>query len=393
MQVVSSGAREGPSSLIICRITATLLTPFLEFIFPRIAMSSNQDNENPPSESAVLGEELLPPVEPPSARFILQLFVIPAIIVLCVVLLWLLVTTMASKGADDPAKIVSALRGSNQARWQKALNLANMLNNPRYQQLKSNRELAGELAQLLEEEVEAEATDENSIQLRYYLCRVLGEFQVDEGLGVLLNTARTDVERDVRREAINALAVLSDTFQNKAEPETLYHEKLTEVFQQLASDKDDLIRSQTAFALGVFVRQPDSPPEWTQELEVLADDLYSDARYNAALALAQIGNAKAAEALAEMLSPEALKLSLDTENLEFNAELTPALQTQKRDTILKNALIGMDTLLNKNSDFDSASLIAAIQNFIENAEQWELAGPLPEGIIDLAKDIQQRHSS
>src|SRR5690242_6222897 len=36
-----------------------------------------------------LGEELLPPVEQPSARFIVQLFVVPALIVVLIVGVWL----------------------------------------------------------------------------------------------------------------------------------------------------------------------------------------------------------------------------------------------------------------------------------------------------------------
>ena len=40
-----------------------------------------QDRETRP----LVGDELLPPVEPPSAGFIVQLFVIPAVIVLIIV--------------------------------------------------------------------------------------------------------------------------------------------------------------------------------------------------------------------------------------------------------------------------------------------------------------------
>ncbi|MGI9429998.1 MAG: hypothetical protein ACR2NM_15155, partial [Bythopirellula sp.] len=169
-------------------------------------MSSNPASEKSPPQSPtatpVTADELLPPVEPPSAGFIIQLFVVPAVIVLAVVLLWLLVTTLATQGDQDPTKIVAALRSSNQARWQKADELANMLRlEKRYPELKRNAELASQLAVLLDEEVTAGLDDKNSISLRYYLCRVLGEFYVDDGLEVLLKTARADPERDVRREA------------------------------------------------------------------------------------------------------------------------------------------------------------------------------------------------
>jgi hypothetical protein len=52
--------------------------------------SSLFSNEPPKIESRPpLGEDLLPPVEQPSARFIIQLFVVPALIVALIVAVWL----------------------------------------------------------------------------------------------------------------------------------------------------------------------------------------------------------------------------------------------------------------------------------------------------------------
>ena len=258
-------------------------------------MSSNPDSDDPaagpPTGASVSPDELLPPVEPPSGGFILQLFVIPAIIVLAVVLLGLLFTTLATQGDQDPAKIVAALRSSNQARWQKADELANMMRlEKRYPELKHNAELADQLAQLLDEQVDKGLDDKNSISLRYYLCRVLGEFYVNNGVEVLLKTAREDQERDIRREAINALAVLSHTLAEKDPRESIQHPEFVTTVSALANDQDDLVRSQTAFALGVFTLSPDFDPQLMTELERLVDDLYSDSRYNAALGLARQGN-------------------------------------------------------------------------------------------------------
>src|SRR5439155_23866789 len=58
--------------------------------FERMNDSSLFSNEHRTIESRPpLGEELLPPVEPPSARFIIQLFVVPALIVALIVAVWL----------------------------------------------------------------------------------------------------------------------------------------------------------------------------------------------------------------------------------------------------------------------------------------------------------------
>jgi len=326
-------------------------------------------------QTALTTDQLLPPVEPPSAGFILQLFVVPAVIVLAVVLLWLLVTTLATQGDQDPKKIVAALRSSNQARWQKADELANMLRlEQRYPKLKHNAELASQLAQLLDEEVEAKLEDQNSINLRYYLCRVLGEFYVDDGVEVLLKTARKDPQRDIRREAINALAVLSQTFSELEPPKFLEHPELVETLVALANDEDDLVRSQTAFALGVFSAASDVDPRLAAELEKLVDDLYSDARYNAALGLARQGNLLSAEAVTEMFDPEALALNTAREK-------TPALQAFKRDTIIANALQAAQQLLEKNPTADFSELRAAAEQLVKSASTW-LPQPLPPSLVE-----------
>ncbi len=349
-------------------------------------MSSNPVSENPTNEqqtaAPVSADELLPPIEPPSGGFILQLFVIPAVIVLGVMLLGLLFTILATQGDQDPMKIVAALRGSNQVRWQKANELANMLRpgmEERYPGIKHKRELAVELAKLLDEQVEAGLDDKNSISLRYYLCRVLGEFHVDDGVEVLLKTAREDPERDVRREAINALAVISHSLKELEPPSTVEHPQLVETFRALANDEDDLLRSQTAFALGVFVMSPDADPLLMSELELLVDDLYSDARYNAALGLARQGNLKAAAAVTEMFDPEALVMNT-------KKEATPALQAFKRDTILKNALDAVRLLIEKNPEADLAKLQDVVKQFAESSAKWEPT-PVPESLVKRAREL------
>lgn len=344
-------------------------------------MSSNPEPENPSGPAGpVSPEELLPPVEPPSAGFIIQLFVVPAIIVLAVVLLWLLVTTLATQGEQDPTKIVAALRGSNQARWQKAEELANMLRlEQRYPELKHNGQLATELAKLLDELVDEGGDDKNSVTLRYYLARVLGEFYVQDGVEVLLKTAREDQDLDVRREAINALAVLSQALSELDPPQSVEHTELVETLTSLANDQDDLIRSQTAFALGVFAKAPDADPQFTMELEKLVDDLYSDARYNAALGLARKGNLRAVGAVAEMFDPEALAMSTVKET-------TPALQEFKRNTLLDNGLKAAKTLMEKHPEAELTQLRQAIEQFAETGDSWQPA-PAPPSLIARAKQL------
>lgn len=346
-------------------------------------MSSNPINSHSDvNESEPLSaNEILPPVEPPNARFILQLFIVPGLIVLAVFLLVLVIGWMRST-QEDPIAKVHALRMGNQARWQQAFELAQMLmkNGEDSPSLRENTELAGEIALLLDEQLEAAYSDDNSISLRYFLCRILGEFTVDEGTEVLLKVARTDSERDVRREAINALAVLGNNFNNRTPPQTLTHPKLVETFLDLANDRDDLIRSQAAYAIGVFSLQKGADERLTLELEKLADDLYADARYNAALALARSGNFQAVEVVVEMLDLNAIAMS--TAN-----EISPSLQAFKRNTILKNALAAARLLIEKNPYVDLPELTDALKQFIKTAPEEQTPAPIPDSLIEEAAEI------
>ena len=346
-------------------------------------------SSNPPepsdSEKPVPADEMLPPVEPPNAGFLLQLFVVPAVIVLAVVCLWMLVTWMASSDSEDPEKIVSALRGSNQNRWQQAYELANMLQiEKRYPKLKRNTELASELAKLLDEEIDAVQTDENSVKLRCFLCAALGSFRVGEGLDVLLKAARDDVERDVRRDAINAIAVRAEQLASLDEPRALEHDELVETFVALANQSDALIRSQTAFALGVLTLSEEADPQLTLELEKLADDLYSDARYNAALALARKGNLRAVDAVVEMLDRDGIAISIAREDIAVQ-------QTHKRNTIVRNALNAVDSLLTKNPQVDLPELRTAVERFVETAPEWEYYDKSMELLVDEGREILARN--
>src|SRR6476620_5894792 len=139
-------------------------------------------------------EELLPPVEPPSARFIVQLFVVPAVIVLLIVGVWLTVSWLVHR--TRPEDLVKGLQGSGVARWQRASELADILRNKRFAAFKRNANSAADLAGILKREVETagsgDGMDEKNVMLRFFLCRALGEFEVREGLDELLFAAETN---------------------------------------------------------------------------------------------------------------------------------------------------------------------------------------------------------
>jgi hypothetical protein len=174
---------------------------------------SPQDDQNIGPPTLPAGDDLLPPVEPPSAGFIIQLFVVPALIVLVIVSVWLSFTWLVRR--TSPEAMVQGLeQGPSVARWQRASELADMLRNKRFAEFKQNADAANQLARILEREIDqAGASDgmqEEQITLRYFLARALGEFEVPDGIGVLLKAAETNrhpSEQLVRNGALEAIAV------------------------------------------------------------------------------------------------------------------------------------------------------------------------------------------
>src|SRR4051794_22273482 len=81
----------------------------------------SQSQDKPPS----LPE--LPPVEAPSAGFVVQLFVIPAAVVVVVIIVWLLFGKLAG-GERDAMEYVEQLK-QPQANWRSAYELASLIQN------------------------------------------------------------------------------------------------------------------------------------------------------------------------------------------------------------------------------------------------------------------------
>jgi hypothetical protein len=340
-----------------------------------------------PRPGAVSSDELLPPVEPPTAGFIIQLFVVPAVIVAAVVLVWFAIESLARRGEQDPDQIVAALRSNNQARFQRAKELADMLRLPqRYPELKTNHELAQKLAGYVDELVEAGDAAEASVTMRIILVAALGEFNVDDGLPVLLKAAQSDSERDVRRRAVNAIAVLVNSMANLKPPQPIENDQLNDAMVKLSEDQDELIRSETAFAMGVAAAST-SDSRLTAALEQLADDPYTDARFNAAIGLARVGNAKAVAGIVEMLDPASIASSVAGEKPMTPQVTDAALQSQKaykRNTIVTSALTAIGRLLeNKNLPAESFEpLQKALERFLDEAPKMTEPAPVPAELLE-----------
>src|SRR5438045_2557262 len=113
---------------------------------------------SPPTENTALSDSSvppplpdLPPVETPTAGFIVQLFLIPAVVVAVVIVVWLLFGKLAG-GERDASDYVRQLR-SSRANWRTAFELASLIQND--PQLAESHELLGELTALLDQELNA----------------------------------------------------------------------------------------------------------------------------------------------------------------------------------------------------------------------------------------------
>ena len=279
-------------------------------------------------------DDSLPPVEPPSAAFLVQLFLVPGLIVAIIVCVWLAFHWLAHLG-NDPQAYVRTLRRNNEGRWQAALNLANDLRGPGGGALKSDEALATELGRILDDEAKSGHTGEQTQTLKVYLCRALGEFSIPAAAGPLVTRAENVADPQTARAAVEALSVLQTNLtaagRVAADPAAVTSAVIA------ASRSDDVpLRLAAAFTLGVV-----GGPDAVDRLLVLAGDAADDVRFNAALGLARQGREEAVDGLVEMLSlPDVPPASA----ADRGADAAQS-QRYKRALVVVNALRGVALLV------------------------------------------------
>ena len=325
---------------------------------------------SPPRRSP---DSALPPVEAPTASFILQLFLIPLLIVSLVVLLWLVFNWMAHLGRDNPSALLRRLENFDENSWQAAKELADILRNPdpKYDALRNDSELAGRLAELLETDMKTPATGQGKkyrAQRRMFLCRALGMFHVTDGLPVLLKAANLErdvVEAEVRLAALEAIAMLAD--EKSLGPETIRGESgvmAALLAASRASDADEPppstsddgvavyrphaeVRGVAAYALGVVGGEVA-----LARLAAMLHDTYPSARYNAATGLARNGDVRCIPVLKEMLAPNNQQAARD--------ERYEADKDRKRAAVILSGIQATLKLHEENATADLAVLKAAL---------------------------------
>ena len=288
-------------------------------------------------------DDALPPVEPPSAAFLVQLFLVPGLIVSIIVCVWLAFHWLAHLG-NDPQAYVRTLQRANEGRWQAALNLANDLRGPGSAALKQDEPLARELGRILSEEVVSGRSGEQSETLRVYLCRALGEFAVPAAAAPLVERIADASDPQTARAAVEALAVLQANLvaagRDFADPAAVAAAVIA------ASQSDDApLQSAAAFTLGVLGGEAA-----VERLLTLAGATNDDVRFNAALGLARQGRTEAYEGLGEMLAlPDTAPGPGD--------DAAAQSRRYKRALVVVNALRGVALLVDATHEPPPAGLV------------------------------------
>ncbi len=287
----------------------------------------------------------LPPVEPPSAKFIVQLFVVPGLIVAAIVGVWLLFGKLASAEQDWQALLADMKSSNEHRRGRGAMGLAQALaadqnrkgDGPR---LSTNPQVAQELSAFLADTLKSSSQEPAVIDQQAFLTRTLGMLDVpDAVLPVLREGMKETRDREVRKNAVLAVATIAFRATERGTP--LTDADTLEELSVVSRDGDPLLRSSSAFALGLFPLDLADQP-----LTILLADADASTRANAAVAFTRLKSLKGVPVLRDVLkSAAAMKQAVSngdaapiatTAALKAVSELAPQLDESIRSEIIRD---------------------------------------------------------
>lgn len=328
----------------------------------------------------------LPPVEPPSTTFLMQLFVVPLTIVGVIVVVIMLINWLINQGSK-PQELVDDLRKLNTGSWQKALTVANLLTDRRHDELRSDPKMAQQLATILDDQLKEGNQSPDRLKLRVYLCLALGVFEVDEGLPELIRAAKLEnqpADLEVRKTALEAItrrAGISDEKRNALRENTDLREAIT-LAAVARSDDPNLaplyaqLRERAAYLLGVL--GGDSAQE---QLAGLLADSEASVRFNAATGLARAGDRRSIPRLLDMIHYAEQPA---TEGMSKNdAEILIYEQT----AVVGNGIRAATQMAQKHSPDQLPELRDALQELLSDKQ---LPAALRRGIESDLKIAQER---
>lgn len=293
--------------------------------------------ENMPGGS---DESALPEVQPPSAGFIVQLFVVPAVIVMIIVAVYVLFGRLASGEADWRQLVTDVKSENSHVRWRSALTLAQVLQDDalrkeKGQQLATTPEVATALTDVLSTLLQKTSPNEEDIQQLDYMIKAVGLVDVPEtAVPVLLTATEGSRDREIRKQSLNSLAVICGrAFFDRKKPVNM--PELTSRVIEISKESETLFRHQAAFILGML-----SAPEASDRLTEMLEDGDQMARVNAAVGLAR-QNSTAGIPTLEKLFGEAASWKLDPSAVKNDEQAT---QHFERVMLVTNAMLAIQNL-------------------------------------------------
>jgi HEAT repeats len=281
--------------------------------------------------------EELPPVTPPSAGFIVQLFLIPALIVMAVVAVWALFGKLADSDTDWQ-QLTTELGSSNEhRRWRAALGLAQLLESEKarpasddFRPLAENPQVIDALTKLFQTSLDSTTPTAEDIPHLEFLARIMAALEDDSKTLPLLARAlqfQSDLDKDqlVRKSAllsVSAIAIRNSDISMGTKPDrpdsegnerpvrsragrkqvpALANPQVLEQLKRAAQDPVPVIRHLAAWALANV-----GGPEAESQLKAMLFDGDRKARANAAVGLAFNGSMEGVSEL-QALIRDALK--------------------------------------------------------------------------------------
>ncbi len=306
----------------------------------------------------------LPPVEPPSAGLVVQLFIIPLVIVGVLVVGGLLVYLPFGRlagGEQTAVEYVRTIRDNtvSRQRFRAAFELATLIQNDA--SLAENSNLLGELVKVLKSEL----VKKDDPEVRRYLALMLGAFQTlnagDAGdpLEALGRCLDPDQPSIVREAAAESLARQGARLEGKLDASKV----IAPLVAAARSEEVDL-RLRAVYALG-FLGGDDAEKALVEHLK--DEDRFVG--YNAATALARRDNSQALELLREMLNVDALRRVIP---LKDESEIQRKIETIQLDVLkslefsIGQGRTDLADLLHPQIKLLTKSHLAAVRNAAEN---------------------------
>ena len=349
------------------------------------------------SESQPVRPEELPPVQPPSASYILQLFLIPGLIVAAVIGVWLLFGRIASSETDWKMLLKELGSTKEERRWRAASGLADMLHNQQVSpptggevDLAREPEVAQGLVDLLQKSLTNASPDKEELIQQEFLARTLGALDNDQiVLPALREAIREEHEDQVRESALMAVAMIAsrrfETLSQKMdrmEPDRVYpkgqevitlkrplttatinHEELYEELRDAIRGNSDAIRHLAVFVLGMI-----SGDEAIGELRFLLDDSDPMTQANAAVGLARNGDTSGIDVLQELLEEFSSSIPR-SEFAKLNEDGKKKLLERRRfeaPTVLGNCLRAVDSIWVALSKEEQKNVLPVIKSIAKS---------------------------